>query len=135
MENDLHNNVDDRMALNPAAIGSSTTTVGNIIDTLDYESLEFVVAMGTITDGAYALVLEEGDDAGLSDAAAVSSDETLGALTGFVATDDNTTKRVGSIGKKRYQRLSLVSTGVTTGVNMASAVAILGNPKSAPVDQ
>ncbi len=135
MERDLHSNIDDRMALDPAAISTNTTTVGNIIDSLDFESLEFIVAMGTITDGAYALLLEEGDDAALADAAAVPADETLGALTGFVAADDDSTKRVGSIGKKRYQRLSIVSTGVTTGVNMASAIAVLGNPKTAPVAQ
>ena len=135
MERDLHSNVDDRMALNPTLIASNTTTVGNIIDSLGFESLAFIVAMGTITDGAYALLLEEGDDSGLSDAAVVSADETLGELTGFVAADDQSTKRVGSIGKKRYQRLSIVSTGVTSGVADVSAVAVLGHPKTAPVAQ
>ena len=135
MEFDLHSNIDDRMALNPTAINSNTTTVGNIIDSLGYESLEFVVSMGTIVDGVYALVLEEGDDAALADAAVVPADNVLGALTGFVAADDNSTKRVGSIGKKRYQRLSIVSTGVTTGVDHAAATAVLGHPKTAPVAQ
>jgi len=135
MERDLHNNIDDRVALNAAAISTNTTTVGNIIDTNGYESLEFLIQSGNITDGAYALLLEEGDDSGLSDAAAVAADEILGALTGFVAADDNAVKRVGSIGKKRYQRLSIVSTGVTTGVNFMSAVAVLGHPKHAAVAQ
>lgn len=135
MEKDLHSNIDDRVAMDPQAISTNTTTVGNIIDTVGYESLEFLITMGTITDGAYALLLEEGDDSGLSDAAAVPAAETLGALTGFADTDDDSVKRVGSIGKKRYQRLSIVSTGVTTGVNMAQAVAVLGDPKRAPVAQ
>ena len=134
MEYDLHSNIKDETALNTAAISTNTTTVGAIIDTLGYESLEFIAQSGTITDGAYALLLEQGDDSGLSDVAAVPADEVLGALTGFVATDDNETVRVGSIGKKRYQRLSLVSTGVTTGGTF-SAVAVLGNPKSGPVAQ
>lgn len=132
MEYDLHSNVKQEVALNAAAITTDTTTVGNIIDSLDFESLEFIIQSGTITDGAYALLLEEGDDSGLSDAAAVPADETLGVLTGFVAADDDAAKRVGSIGKKRYQRLSIVSTGTTTGANFMSAVAVLGNPKSAP---
>ena len=135
MERDLHSNVDDRMALNQVVINSNTTTVGLIIDSLGYESLEFIVALGNMVDGAYALLLEEGDDSGLSDAAVVSVDETLGALTGFVATEDQSTKRVGSIGKKRYQRISIVSTGVTTGVDHATAIAVLGHPKTAPVAQ
>lgn len=135
MEHDLHDNVDDRVALDAAAISSDTTTAGNIIDTVGYESLEYLVLSKTITDGAYALKLEEGDDSGLSDAADVPAANVLGALTGFVAADDDTVKRVGSIGKKRYQRLSIVSTGTTTGVDIMSAVAVLGHPHSMPVAQ
>ena len=133
MERDLHSNVNGLIALAAAAINSNTTTVGEIIDSLGFEALEFFVSMATITDGVYALLLEEGDDSGLADATAVSADETLGVLTGFVAADDDSVKRVGSIGKKRYQRLSIVSTGVTTGVSIASATAVLGHPKIAPV--
>lgn len=135
MEYDGHNNIDDQVALDNAAITTDTTTVGNIIDTAGYNSLEFIITAGAITDGAYALLLEEGDDSGLSDVAIVPPAETLGALTGFVAADDDTSKRVGSIGKKRYQRLSIVSTGTTTGVDAMSAVAILGVPAHAPVAQ
>jgi hypothetical protein len=135
MEFDLHSNVKDAVALKQQAISSNTTTDGEIVDTQGYESLEFIALAGTITDGAYALLLQEGDDSGLSDAAAVSADETLGALTGFVAAGDDCVIRVGSIGKKRYQRLSIVSTSVTTGVNMMGAVAVLGNPLTAPVAQ
>ena len=133
MERDLHSNVNGLIALAAAAISTNTTTVGEIIDSLGFEALEFFVSMATITDGVYALLLEEGDDAALADAAAVSADETLGVLTGFVLTDDDSVKRVGSIGKKRYQRLSIVSTGTTTGVSIASALAVLGHPKTAPV--
>jgi len=101
MEFDLHNNIDDRLALSSRTIGTNTTTVGTIIDTQGYQSLEYIVTSGTITDGAYAFLLEEGDASNLSDAAVVPADETLGALTGFVAAEDDVTKRVGSIGKKR----------------------------------
>lgn len=132
-EYDLHSNVGQVVALDAAAITTNTTTVGNIIDTALFESIEFVVLSGVITDGVYALLLEEGDDSGLSDAAAVPADETLGVLTGFVLTDDNAAKRVGSIGKKRYQRLSIVSTGITTGAAFFAAVALKGNPHSGPV--
>lgn len=133
MEKDLHHNIDDRVGMNPAAISTNTTTVGEIIDSVGYESIEWLIYSGTITDGAYALLLEEGDDPALADAAAVPAAEVLGDLTGFVAADDNAVKRVGSIGKKRYQRLSIVSTGVTTGVNTMGAVCALGHPKHAPV--
>lgn len=133
MEYDLHSNVNGAIGLAVQNITTNTTTAGAIIDTAGYESLEWFITSGTITDGAYALVIEEGDDSGLADAAAVSADETLGSLTGFVAADDNTVKRVGSIGKKRYQRLSVVSTGVTTGGTNFTATAVLGHPHHKPV--
>lgn len=133
MEFDLHSNVKQVVALDSQDITTNTTTVGNIIDTVGFESLEYLIQSGTITDGAYALKLEQGDDSGLSDAADVPSDEILGVLTGFVAADDDAAKRVGSIGKKRYQRLSIVSTGTSTGGTKFSSVAVLGHPQSAPV--
>lgn len=131
-EYDLHSNVKQEVALDSQDITTDTTTAGNIIDTRGLESLEYIIQSGVITDGAYALKLEQGDDSGLSDAADVPAAEVLGVLTGFVAADDNAAKRVGSIGKKRYQRLSIVSTGTSTGATRFSSVAVLGNPQSAP---
>lgn len=135
MEYDLHSNVDDRVAVVEQAVAADTLIVGEIIDTLGFESLEYIAQVGTITTGTMSLILEEGDDSGLSDAAAVSADETLGSLTGFLVTDDDSTKRVGSIGKKRYQRLSFQPAGGTAAIDFVSAIAVLGNPKTAPVDQ
>ena len=134
MENDLHSNIDDRVAVATQAVAADTLIVGAIIDTLDYESLEYIIQAGVITTGTVSFILEQGDDSGLSDAAVVPADEVLGALTGFLVTDDTSTKRVGSIGKKRYQRLSLQPAG-TAAINFLGACAVLGNPKSGPVDQ
>ena len=131
-EYDLHSNVKQEVALDSQDITTDTTTVGNIIDTRGFESLEYVIQSGTITDGTYTLVLEQGDDSGLSDAAVVPTDEVLGVLTGFVAADDDAAKRVGSIGKKRFQRLSILSASTSTGATKVSSVAVLGHPQSAP---
>jgi len=131
-EFDLHSNVKQEVALDSQDITTNTTTVGNIIDTVGFESIEFVIQSGTITDGTYAFKLEQGDDSGLSDAADVPAELVLGVLTGFVSADDDTALRVGSIGKKQFQRLSVVSTGTSTGGTKFSAVAILGHPKTAP---
>jgi len=108
-------------AFNSQAVSTDTTTAGNIIDTMTFEALEFIFQSGTITDGTYTVSLEEGDDAALADAAAVSADETLGSIS-FVAADDNTAKRIGYIGKKRYVRASVVSTGTSTGGTLAGSV-------------
>ena len=65
--------VDDRVAVATQAVAADTLIVGAIIDTLDYESLEYVIQAGVITTGTVSFVLEEGDDSGLSDAADVAS--------------------------------------------------------------
>lgn len=133
MEHDLHSKVQSAIALAVQNIISDTTTVGAIIDTAGFESLEFLIQSGTVTDGVYDFVLEEGDDSGLSDAAVVPAADILGSLTGFILTDDDTAKRVGSIGKKRYQRLSIVSTGTTSGGTNFTAQAVLSDPHTGPV--
>lgn len=135
---DLLSEIKELRAISPAAITSDTTTAGQIIDTQGYESVTFIIASGTITDGTYTPLIQEGDDSGLSDAAAVPDDRLLPSGTGqeaaiaIVAADDNVVEKIGVISKKRYVRLSLVSTGVTSGGTLA-AVAILGHPHLAPV--
>lgn len=111
--NDLHNKCLVANALAAATLTTGTTS-GIIVDTASFEALEFVLQSGTITDGAFAVTLEEGDDSGLSDAADVVAAEMLGDAS-FAATDDDSVKRVGYIGKKRYVRLKIVATGATTG--------------------
>lgn len=131
MERDITSELAHDNALDLAAIVASTTTVGEIIDTQGFEGLDFGVRSGTITDGAYTTIIEDGDAANLSDAANVSSDLIIGTLPAFAASEDNVTKHFGSVSKKRYQRISIVSTGTTAG-GLFSATAIKGKPRSAP---
>ena len=128
---DLHHSTNAVHALDLSNITSNTTTDGEILDTAGYEALEFVAFSTNITDGVYTLSLFDGDDAALADAAVVSDEETLGSGTNFVLTDDNTAKRIGYIGKKRYVRLRVTSTGVTTGGNIGS-VALLASARTQP---
>lgn len=132
---DMHNNVFGYVALETQAITTDTTTNGEIIDTQGFESVEFVALSGTLTDGDYLPLVEDGDDASLSDAAAVSDDFLLGteADAAFAATDDNTVKRIGYVGHKRYVRYSVVSSSTSSGGTL-SAVALLGRPRTAPTE-
>ncbi len=132
MNYDMHNNVNDEKVLAPIVIAADTTTNGEIIDTAGYDSLEFLISSGVITDGAYTTVLQESDDPAMSGATAVSDAQTLGDLPAFGLTEDGITKRVGFVGKMRYVRLQLVSTGTTVG-GLFSTVAVQGKPSSAPV--
>lgn len=130
---DLHNNVKIVPAIDPAAIrtGNAVTT-GATIDTSGFESVEFAVQSGAITDGQFAISVEDGDQANMSDAAAVAAADLIGAAPTLLATDDSVVKKVGYRGNKRYVRIKATQTGATTG-GFVAAVAILGNPRSAPV--
>ena len=132
-DKDLKNSVISKVALNIQAISTNTTTAGAIIDTLGYESVTFVLQSGTLTDGAYTPLIEDGDNSGLSDAAAVADDFLLGTEAGaaFALTDDNTTKRIGYVGKKRYVRVSVVSTSVSSGGTLGG-VCVLGSAITRP---
>ena len=130
---DLHNNVEPKVGLNTTAVSSDTATAGAIIDTAGFESLEFVIQSGTLTDGTYTPSLTEGDASDLSDGATVAAGDMIGTVAAatFAATDDNAVKRIGYKGSKRYVRLTVTSAGTTSG-GTVGAVAILGHPHSAP---
>ncbi len=131
-EYDSKNTTKGEIALSPQDISTGTTTFGNGIDTLDFDSLTYHVQSGLVTAGTFTFSLEESDDDGALDAyAAVPADNIIGTQPIFVITDDDLAKRVGSIGKKRFQRVSVLSAGVT-GPNLFSTLAILGHAKTNP---
>jgi len=121
------------VALNTQSISSDTTTNGVIIDTAGYESVLFVIQSGTVTDGTFTPLVQEGDDSGLSDAASVGDADLTNteASSAFVAADDNTSKSIGYVGSKRYVKCNIVSASTSSGGTLG-AVAILGHPLSAP---
>lgn len=129
---DLHNQVTPAVAFKTEAIASDTTTAGEIIDMDGYYSLEFILQSGTLTTGTYTPVIQHGDDSGLSDVATVGTDFLLGTIADatYAVTDDDTVKRIGYVGKKRYVRLSITSASSAAGT--MSAVAINSDPRRAP---
>lgn len=135
-QSDLHSNIKQEVALDVQAITTDTTTAGNILDLKEYDSCEFLLVAGTLTDGDYTPLLEESDDSGFSTSNAVADDDLLPSGTGQEATaaldTSDTAKRIGYRGSKRYVRLSLVSANTTSGGTLG-AVAVLGHPKGAPL--
>lgn len=115
-------------ALDAATISSNTTTVGNSVDMQGYESVVFTGQVANYTDGTYTPLLEESDDN--STFTAVADDDLLPTGTGqeaSAALGAAGTFKIGYRGTSRYLRLSIVSTSVTTGANVA-AFAIQGHP-------
>ncbi len=113
-------------AFDNQSITSDTTTVGNIIDSQGAEGLEFYIQSGTLNDGNFLPLIEDGDAANLSDASPVSDTFLIGTEADATFTDsadNNKVKQIGYVGKKRFVRLSLVSTS-TTGANFLSSTAV-----------
>jgi hypothetical protein len=129
---DLKTNIGDNLALNNTAITSDTTTVGNEIDTAGFESVTFIAQVGVVTDGTYTPSITESDTSG-GTFTAVATDFLIGTEAAAALTASNTTSMIGCVGKKRYVKFSIVSTATTSGVAAASALAILGSPRHAPV--
>lgn len=124
MEYDLATHLEPVQAIIPAAYAAADD--GEIIDSVDFNSLTFAINIGAVTS-TVTLTLLEGDESDMSDAAAVSADDIIGELTTILTTDANSVKWLGYIGKKRYVQLSIVSGDATFG-----AVAIKGHAVSVP---
>jgi len=132
---DLMNNVHVARVLSPVSVADTTAQVGQIIDKKGFESLTYLIATGSIADAdaTFTVLLEEGDAADLSDAAAVADADLLGteALAAFQFDDDNECRKLGYVGSKRYLRLTITPANNTSAALLA-AVAVLGHPSLAP---
>lgn len=133
---DLHNKLAIRRAISPVSVADNTALVSQIIDRQGFSALEFAIATGSIADAdaTFAVLIEDGDAANLSDAAAVPDALLIGteAAAGFQFDDDNETRKIGYAGNKRYVRLTITPTGNASAALIA-AIAILGGAHSSPV--
>ena len=128
---DLFHKVEHRRAISPTRAADNAAIVGQIIDMQSFSALLFLIAIGTIADAdaTFAVLVEDGDDSGLSDAAAVADTFLLGteALAGFQFDDDDEVRKIGYIGDKRYVRLTITPASNTGNFDL-SAIALLGSP-------
>lgn len=117
-----------------AAIGSNQgfTTFGAVIDTKDYPfDTTFIVGASAYTDGTYNLQVQEADDAGFTENVGVIDREhtvgqptlplSIAALT--TPGTDNMTK-FGVFATRRFLRLQVEATGVTTGATLEAFIAL-----------
>lgn len=132
---DTFNKLHVARVLSPVSVADDTAQVGQIIDRQGFDSLTYLIATGSIADAdaTFTVLLEEGDAANLSDAAAVADAQLLGteALAAFQFDDDNEPRKLGYIGNKRYTRLTITPANNTSAA-LLSAVAVLGHPQIAP---
>lgn len=117
-----------------ATISSNTTTNGVIIDTADYDmGIMFTLTAAAYTDGTYTPLIRESDASDMSGANDVADDNLIGTEAGAVINALNTPKTIGIVGTKRYVRVSIVSTGVTTGAHIVGLSVM--KPEILPVVQ
>lgn len=131
MQFDSANGLTPKVALNTAAIATSTTTNGVIIDTQGYEALTFVLNVGARTDGTFTPAITHGDDPALADGATPDASDLVGTAAAAAISTAQTMKKLGYVGAKRYVRLGVVSTAVTSGATVG-ATAILSRPAIGP---
>lgn len=129
-EHDLHSQVKVFQALEfTAAAGAET--VGEVIDTDGFESIEFFVSSGTITTGEFDVSLDSDSVVGFSSPTAIPAALILGALPNWLVGDDDIVRRVGTVVKEQFVRMTL--DGGDTPVGQFYGFAVLSNPKTLPV--
>ncbi len=134
---DLYSEIEVRRALSPVAVAlaNNDAQVSEIIDMRGWKSMLFVILTGGLVDAdaVFTVLIEDGDDSGLSDNTAVIDLELLGteALISFDFADDDDARKIGYRGEKRYVRMTITPT-LNTGDAPLAALAIMGDPDDRP---
>lgn len=127
MYKDLVSNFELRRAISPVSIADTTAAVSQIIDMQGLSAMMFAILTGSLADAdaTFTVLVEEGDDSSLSDAAAVADVDLLSteALASFAFDDDDSTKKIGYKGSKRYVRLTITPVANASAALLA-AVAV-----------
>lgn len=133
---DLFNSINPKRAISPVAAVDNTAIVGQIIDRQGFDSVTYLLATGNLPDidATYTVLLEEGDAANMSDAAAVADSDLLGTevLASFTFAADHKCFKLGYKGIKRYTRLTLTPANLAAGAELVCVIAVMGHPEQAP---
>lgn len=131
---DLLNNIHPT-GVSVATVTDDTAVVSGIVDRQGHDSLTFLIASGTLADAdaTFAVLVEEGDAANLSDAAAVADADLIGteALAGLTFADDAEARKVGYKGAKRYVRCTVTPSN-NTGSAPIAIIPVLGHSAFTP---
>lgn len=129
MLKDMHSRIETLRVLSPVSVADNTAQVGQIIDHRGAVSIEYIIATGSLADAdaTFTVLLEEGDVANMSDAGTPVAADLIGtaALASFIFSDDDTTKKIGYIGSKRYSRLT-ITPAANASAALISAVCVRG---------
>ena len=130
---DLYNNIEVRRGFSPAAaVTDNTAYVSEIIDMRGFKSLVWCVLLGVNTDVdmTSTILMEHGDDSGLSDADDVpnSQMDPTELIMAFDFADDDSVRKMGYVGEKRFVRLTITPVDNDSGNIFLAIMALLGDP-------
>lgn len=116
-------------------VTDTTAVVSGITDRQGFDSLTYVIAAGTLADAdaTFTVLVEEGDESDLSDAAGVADIDLIGTevLGAFTFADDAECRKIGYKGNKRYTRCT-VTPVANSGSAPIAVIPLLGHPELAP---
>lgn len=121
MEKEIYSEFDYVKGLAPIVVSDNTAQVSAILDCAQYDAVEVVVQTGVIADAdvTFTATFEEGDDSGLSDAAAVAAADIVGSVPSLTFASDGLVKTFGYKGAKRYIRLTITPANNTGSAPLA----------------
>lgn len=143
---DIINNISRDQVLDPVVISTDTNTTTT--DMQGFESLCMSVLMGDSGDTLsgsvfHELILQHGDLADGSDGAAVADTDVVLGEGGSISSgvfalidapaEDSAVFSIGYVGKKRYVRVVIDTTGTHTNGTPMGVVALKGKPTLLPV--
>jgi hypothetical protein len=134
---ELHDNLKFSRAISPAAATTDNTAwVSQILDTANYSQNELAILTGSLADAdaTFTVLMEESDASDMTGAASVADADLLGteSAAGFTFADDNSTKKIGYKGSKRYIRATITPAN-NTGNAFVCAIWVQGGARVAPI--
>lgn len=131
-----------KRVISPVSVSDNTASVGQSIDGRGYDSVSYLIAIGSVADAdaTFTVLLEESADnstfSAVADADMVSQTSGTAPETaaGFQYDDDNEVRKIGYIGTKRYTRLTITPANNASAAVLA-AMAVLSRPSRSPVTQ
>ena len=113
---------------------ADTAIVSSIIDTQGFDEAICFIHTHTLSDvdATFAVLVEDGDNSGLSDNGAVPDDNLLGTESGaaFTFASDNKIIKIGYKPRKRYLRVTVTPTGNNSGNAPITGMALLCSPRT-----
>ncbi len=134
---DLYNNIEVRRGLSPLVQNNdSSAFVSQIIDMRGFKSLVWLVSLGDVTDADVTTVFLMEHDTVIGFGSKTSVPDSQMDPTELVAAfdfgDDDSVRKIGYVGEKRFVRLTITPTGNNAGDIGIAVIALLGDPDRRP---